>query len=200
VYAFDPDRHLPAEALAATRGIQATLWTHFIGSGDEMLYKFSPRVCALAEIGWTPRRYREWTRFHSALLEVHYSRLVGSGARPASMDPYPFAAWTAADVGRNWAVVGWNAIAAFSAPGKYLVQFHTTYGDTIEIRNVGVTDAAGEWLCIDTHVAAAGISTYRTIYHLEIGNARRAAALRAEMRIPNGVSSEGEVYIDLAIE
>jgi hexosaminidase len=93
VYAFDPDRESSAFALNSTLGVQATLWTHLVADKAQLLYSFSPRVCALAEIGWTPRPSRAWSRFHSALSEAHYARLVDAGVHPASMDPYPLALW-----------------------------------------------------------------------------------------------------------
>jgi hypothetical protein len=86
------------------------------------------------------------------------------------MDPYPFAVWAVADVGPNWRMVRWNATAAFSVPGKYLVQLYPTSGDTVEIRRVGVADASGAWLSVDDHAVAAGLSTLRRIYRLEIEN------------------------------
>jgi hypothetical protein len=116
------------------------------------------------------------------------------------MDPYPFAVWTKSDVGSNWKMVSWNAAAAFPTPGKYLVQLHPTYGDAVEIRKVGVMDANGVWLSVDGHAAAAGLTTFRTIYRLDIVNAKRVSVLCAELRIPNGVASEGEIYIDFVLQ
>jgi hypothetical protein len=176
------------------------MWTHLISDEEQLLYKFSPRVSAFAEVAWTARAYREWLRFHDALNDMHYTRLADNGAQPASMDPYPFAVWTYADVTADWRELGWNATSAFSLPGKYAVQFHWTYGDPVEIRSVKIIDRNGSWLGFDPHIGCAGISNYRNIYRLNIEKAGREVFLRAEMHLQNGLSSEGEIYIDFTLE
>jgi hypothetical protein len=200
VYAFDPDRRSPPAVLNCTIGVQAALWTDFVRDAEQLLYKVSPRICALAEIGWTPRAFRDWGRFHAALKDAHYERLGRDGARPASMDPYPFAVWTAEDISTEWAAIGWNATGAFPSAGHFVVQLHWTYGDSVEFRNVGVVGGDGELLAVDRHVGIAGPSSARNLFHLRLERIAPSLFLRADVRLPNGASSEGEIYVDFALD
>lgn len=200
VYAFDPDRQCPSSRLNATLGVQATMWTHLIDDEEQLLYKFSPRGSAFAEVAWTARAYREWLRFHDALNDKHYARLTGSGARPASMDPYPFAAWTFADVATEWRELGWNATWAFPMPGKYAVQFHFTYGGPVEIRSVKVVGKNGSCLSFGPNVGCAGKRISKNLYRIDIEKTEREVFLRVEMRLRSRELSEGEIYVDFILE
>ncbi len=55
VYAFSPEKYVPADAdQSLIAGMQANLWTETIPSAERLDYLTFPRICALAEICWTP--------------------------------------------------------------------------------------------------------------------------------------------------
>ena len=61
---------------AATRilGAQANLWTEFMYFGRQVEYMAFPRLCALAEVFWSPREKRDFASFERRLA-VHGARL-----------------------------------------------------------------------------------------------------------------------------
>jgi hexosaminidase len=56
-------------------GVQACLWTEFITSNERGDYKIWPRLCALAEMGWTPQPRRNYDNFMDRLGPTHLERL-----------------------------------------------------------------------------------------------------------------------------
>ncbi len=77
VYSFDPLARpgLTDEQKTHVLGVQACLWSEFITSNDRADYKTWPRLCALAEVGWTPQSRRTFTEFMGRLKTGHLSRL-----------------------------------------------------------------------------------------------------------------------------
>jgi hexosaminidase len=192
VYAFRP----PPSAL----GLQAALWTEFVANEEQLAAKISPRLAAFAEVAWTAEGLRDWRRFSAALAAPHAARLAAAGARPLTLEQYPFAHWTEAEVASDWAQVGWNASAAFPGPGTYVVQFHWTHGAPLELRNVGLTDAGAEWVAIDEHMGVAGTNSFRNVYRLTIEETPGEWLLRAEVRNFGGGQTGGDIYVDFTAE
>ncbi|HLH53995.1 MAG TPA: beta-N-acetylhexosaminidase [Verrucomicrobiae bacterium] len=75
VYSFEP---VPAQLDSAHQklilGAQANLWTEYIPSMSRVEYMTFPRLCALAEVVWSPKHSRNWDDF-SRRLEVQKARL-----------------------------------------------------------------------------------------------------------------------------
>ncbi len=64
VYAFEPmPTNLPAAYQAHILGAQANLWTEYIPNFKHVEYMVFPRLCALAEVDWSPRAARNWEDF-----------------------------------------------------------------------------------------------------------------------------------------
>jgi hexosaminidase len=55
-------------------GAQAQLWTEYIPDGRHLEYMAWPRLCALAEVVWSPQAARELAGFKSRLAP-HLERL-----------------------------------------------------------------------------------------------------------------------------
>lgn len=55
-------------------GVQAQLWTEYLPDGRAVEYMAYPRMCALAEVAWTPAARRELAGF-KARLAAHMERL-----------------------------------------------------------------------------------------------------------------------------
>jgi hexosaminidase len=75
VYSYEPT---PSELTEAEQkyilGAQANLWTEYIGSTSQIEYMIFPRICALAEVLWSPKDVRNWDNFKSRLIE-HFGYL-----------------------------------------------------------------------------------------------------------------------------
>lgn len=86
VYAYEPvPKELGAEEAQYIMGAQANVWTEYILSTDHVEYMALPRMCALAEVLWTPTQLRNEKDFMQRLgkhftyldrLGVNYSATV----------------------------------------------------------------------------------------------------------------------------
>jgi hexosaminidase len=64
-------------------GAQANLWTEYIPNLARVEYMMFPRLCALAEVVWSPKEIRDWNDFkiRAALNEKRLDAL-GVNYRP----------------------------------------------------------------------------------------------------------------------
>ncbi len=64
VYAFEPvPAKLDAQFQSHILGAQGNLWTEYVGSFKHVQYMVFPRMCALAEVTWSPQAARDWKDF-----------------------------------------------------------------------------------------------------------------------------------------
>jgi len=64
VYAFEPiPANLPAADQPHILGAQANVWTEYMPSFKHVEYMVFPRLCALAEVDWSPKASRQWDDF-----------------------------------------------------------------------------------------------------------------------------------------
>lgn len=88
VYAFEPvPTNLPAQYQAHILGAQANVWTEYMPSFRHVQYMVFPRLCALAEVVWSPKASRNWEDF-SRRVRVACLRLdqLGVNHRALSAD------------------------------------------------------------------------------------------------------------------
>jgi hexosaminidase len=75
VYSYDPT---PGELTAAEAkhilGAQGNLWTEFIATPGHAEYMAFPRMLALSEVVWTPKKERTWNDFRER-MNTQYKRL-----------------------------------------------------------------------------------------------------------------------------
>ncbi|MCK4749457.1 MAG: family 20 glycosylhydrolase, partial [Bacteroidales bacterium] len=81
VYNYDP---MPAKIDSAKRhfilGVQANVWTEYIATPEHAEYMIFPRLCAMAEVQWTPPGKKNYDEFLERMMP-HYSRLSASGIK-----------------------------------------------------------------------------------------------------------------------
>lgn len=66
VYSFDPmPKGLTASQQKHILGGQANLWTEYINTPDMAEYMLLPRLCAMAEVLWSPRDKKPWEDFRA---------------------------------------------------------------------------------------------------------------------------------------
>lgn len=90
MYSFDPvgSFELNKEEEKLIVGPQAGLWTEMLVFPPHFSeYQLFPRLCALAEIGWTAQELRNFDCFNNRLVLSHYERLYNMGI--AFRLPYP---------------------------------------------------------------------------------------------------------------
>jgi hexosaminidase len=89
VYGFEPvPASLPAQYQSHILGAQGNLWTEYVASFKHVEYMAFPRICAMAEVGWSPKSARNWDDF-SKRLTTHLRRLdeLGVNYRPLTVPP-----------------------------------------------------------------------------------------------------------------
>jgi hexosaminidase len=79
-YSYDPK---PATLLPGVAeriiGVHSALWSETLVTPDRPDYMAFPRLCALAEIAWTPQDQRAWPEFWNRLCADHLARLDAAG-------------------------------------------------------------------------------------------------------------------------
>ena len=88
VYSYNPvPDSLTVEQQKLILGVQANLWTEYIGTPEYAEYMIYPRLLALAEVAWTPLDRKSWSDFHRrALLEVEELEHRGYHPFPLSQE------------------------------------------------------------------------------------------------------------------
>lgn len=82
IYSFDPigSLDIPQDKADKVLGPQAGLWTEMLFFPPHFAeYQMFPRLCALAEIGWTPQEMREYADFDKRLDRSHFERMLNMG-------------------------------------------------------------------------------------------------------------------------
>ena len=62
-YALEPTAGLDEQQAAHILGVQANLWTEYIGDEDYLFYMLLPRLTALTEVQWCRKENKDWNRF-----------------------------------------------------------------------------------------------------------------------------------------
>ena len=123
IYSFDPIASLgiAPENEKYVLGPQAGLWTEMLFFPPHFAeYQMFPRLCALAEIGWTPQEKREYKDFDKRLDKSHFERMLNMGIR--FRIPYPIMDVTEpSEEGGCWKV-------SATAPYDNMVVRYTTDG------------------------------------------------------------------------
>jgi len=86
VYSLEPiPAKLDPQFQSHILGAQGNLWTEYVASFKHVEYMAFPRMCAMAEVGWSPKAARNWDDF-SRRLQTHLHRLdeLGVNYRPLS--------------------------------------------------------------------------------------------------------------------
>ncbi len=84
VYSFDPveTAGLTREEARLVLGVQGGLWSELMNMPPNIAeYQVYPRLCALAEVAWSPRENKDWDDFNIRLGQTHFDRLYFMGIR-----------------------------------------------------------------------------------------------------------------------
>lgn len=89
VYSFEPvPAELAPQYIPHILGPQANLWTEYVPNFKRVQYMAFPRLCALAEVGWTAPAGRDYTSFFQRLqTEAQRFDFLGINYRRASVLP-----------------------------------------------------------------------------------------------------------------
>ena len=88
VYHYEPvPRDLPLEHVHHVLGCQGQLWTEYMPDVNQIEYMAFPRMCALAEVAWSPAARRDFGEFMQR-LRVHLARLDAKNVNYRKLDRY----------------------------------------------------------------------------------------------------------------
>lgn len=79
VYSYDPmPQGLSAEEENNLLGVQGNVWTEYMPTYEEAEYMIYPRILAIAEVGWTQEKAKDYVSFKSKVLnEIEYLHSQG---------------------------------------------------------------------------------------------------------------------------
>ena len=79
VYAYEPvPDDLTSEESKHILGAQANLWTEYITSTKQVEYMILPRILAMSEVVWSPKKEKDFAEFEKRVI-VTYERLKFQG-------------------------------------------------------------------------------------------------------------------------
>ena len=86
LYSYEPiPREISAENAVHILGIQGQLWSEYMPTSSQVEYMAFPRLCALAEVAWSPPGQRDFESFRQR-LKPHLKRLDILGVRYRPLD------------------------------------------------------------------------------------------------------------------
>jgi hexosaminidase len=171
VYSFEPiSAKLAPEFQKHILGAQGCVWSEFIPNIKEAEYMTFPRLCALAEVTWSPKAFRNFADFIQR-LKIDNQRLRQRGVNFRPYHPETtgqIGGWSSAQIKAKAAPIEWDVTKNVNTAGKCCVNFSYTEGDSgIEISWVALLED-GQEICRDTHPGFAGIDPSRSFYFLNI--------------------------------
>ncbi|MCE5250265.1 beta-N-acetylhexosaminidase [bacterium] len=195
VYSFEPTpaELTPAEA-ALILGGECPLWTERAPQ-PEVDHMVFPRLCALAEVVWTPPERRNWADF-SRRMEVHYRRLDALGVD--YFTPYtPVGSWDPKDIGNSFATLDRDITDALREPGHYrLALRHDTGANGVTIEWAAILENGRE-MARDTHEGVSGKRRAGHNYRFRVDTTRPGAryTLRVSLRGDGGTDTKGTLLL-----
>ena len=198
VYGFEP---VPAEVPEPLRkhilGAQGNLWSEYLFNYSRVEYFAFPRLCAVAEITWTPADKKDFVDFRRR-LDAHLPRLDALGVnyrKPES--ELVIGGWTPSDVSTNFATREWDLTPYLNGttPQSAVFQYHG--GEhRLDIAWAAVV-VDGREAHRDTHEGTTGAKDKNNAYNfvLPAMPAGARAVLRASIRADGGTDSRGEITL-----
>jgi hexosaminidase len=181
-------------------GIQGNTWGEYIPSLKNMEFRTYPRLCAVAESGWTPRTLKSLSNFNTRLA-VHKLRLTQMGVNynPEATPPAA-GSWSSGQISTNYTQLVWDISNKISSAGEIDLSFCWKSGaNGLKIQWAALEENGVE-LDRDTHDGLAQSGTQsRVQYALRLRSLRPGATytIRASVAGNGGTTSSGIVYLPL---
>ena len=203
-YSFNP---ILAELKPASEshilGVEACQWTVFFASMHEVEEMSFPRLCALAEIGWSPKSALNYDSFLSRLA-VHQPRLDQAGITYWNDHAMQIGDWKPAQISTSNGLLEWDVPAQILAPGKIRLSLNYAKGKHALKINWAAMLENGREVARDTHEGLAGSGYNRPVkvrdwnYFLNLPSVKTDAkySVRVSVSIADGADSSGVVFLD----
>jgi hexosaminidase len=190
VYSFEPiPVGLPPEYQSHILGGQCNLWTEYISSIEHVEYMAFPRLCALAEVVWSPKAARDWNGFKQRLQiqELRFDQFDVNYRHDLSVK---IGEWTPAQLSVEAAGTNleWDVTSQVKAPGQYRVTFQWSRGTGLTIRYVSLLED-GKEVASDGHAGFAARNPTRPVYVLNLSAAKPVAKYTIRASVVGGDTS-----------
>ncbi|MBI9016811.1 MAG: family 20 glycosylhydrolase [Phycisphaerae bacterium] len=198
-YSYQP---IPAQLTSAQQkhilGLQANFWSHIDRTEVAFDRQIFPRLCALAEVGWSPKETRNWQNF-SQRLKPHLKRLeyLGVNYHHEISKGTVIGMWHPADMSETYKTLELDITEYLKQSGKYHVTFQYSQG----LHRLGIKSVAllidGKEISRDNHRGETGASHKDNIYKFEIDKQHNDVkySIKAEIRSEGGCDSTGNIYL-----
>lgn len=194
VYSFEPvPAGLPSQFQSRILGGQANLWTEYVPSLAHAEYMMFPRLCALAEVDWSPKGARDWDTFKER-LQSHELRLDQLGVNYRRDLSVKIGAWSPAQLISNAAATNleWDVTPHIKESGQYRITFQYTRGGGLVINSVSLLEDEAV-VATDAHAGYAARNPTRPVYVL---NSTRKESAKYTLRASvAGADSSGTVSL-----
>jgi hexosaminidase len=203
IYNFNPiPAGLPAQYDTNILGAQCNLWAEYVPSYENVMFKMFPRVCAMAEITWTPTASQNYANFQQRLI-MDEQRLAQMGANYDREIIPQIGTWSTNTVPTTYTTWQWNITTNVTGAGEVDVSFCYTNG--ANGLNIAWTSLLqnGTEIDRDTHNGFAqntqggDITTNQTVYvlHLPAYIPGATYSIDASVEALGGTNSSGIIYL-----
>lgn len=200
VFSFDPiPKELTPEEAKHVLGAQGQLWAEYIPNIKHLEYMAFPRLCAIAEITWSPAEGKSYADFVGR-LKTHFDRLnvLDISFRPLDPPaPPPVARWKTGDMTETFTPRTWDVTSAVKGAGTYKAIFDYTDGECrLDIGWVELL-VGDKVVARDEHFGRSGGEVVNNVYRLKLDKVEPNAkyTLRANVRTDGGTDSNGEIRL-----
>lgn len=199
-YSFEPiPASLNASEAKHVLGAQGNMWAEYIPNMDHLEYMAYPRLCALAELTWSPKEGKDFADFTNRLA-THLQRLkaLDIAYRPLSgPEPGLIGGWKSGEIGEEFTTREWDVAKYVKEAGSYSVRFqYTDGGCRLDIGAVTLL-VNGTPVSTDEHEGRTGAVDKDNVYTVQLSELPAGAkvTLRAQVRVDGGTDSAGEIRI-----
>ena len=203
-YAFNP---VPAELKPAAEshilGVEGCLWTVFFASMHEVEEMSFPRLCALAEIGWSPKSALNYDDF-SRRLKIHQNRLDAAGVAYWNDSAVEIGEWQPTQIHAATNLLEWAVPPQILVSGKFRLSLNYAKGKQALKINWAALLENGREIARDTHDGLAGSGYNRPVkardwnYFLNLPSVKPGAKYSVQVSVSGegGADSSGVVFLD----
>ena len=202
VYSFNPiPSGLAAQYDTNILGAECTLFTEYVPSYENAMYKMFPRACAMAEITWTPLASQSYTNFIQR-LPLAEQRLAAMGVNYNHESIPAIGTWGTAPA--TYSTMQWNITPNVTGAGEIDVNF--ACAPATNGLSIAWTDLLenGTEIDRDTHYgnaqndsSYANDTTNKTIYvlHLPVYQPGATYTIGASVQGIGSTNCSGTVYL-----
>jgi hexosaminidase len=197
IYSFEPiPVRLASRFQSHILGGQGNLWTEYIPSLAHVEYMMFPRLCALAEVDWSPKTARDFDEFNQR-LQIHEQRLAALGVNYRRERAVKIGEWSSAQLTTNEAGTNleWDITAGklhWNAQNRVMFQYSS--GPGLVITSVSLIGSGNRIEAKDVHNGFAARNPTKAVFILDLPQPIPDAhyTLRASVI---GAGSSGEVML-----